>query len=98
MAEFPATAAPEDELADGLTGKMRFAAQALEGIDPVVVEGGEMRDAVIRPQGNKEAFAYVFFNLLDAYVATIGGKVEGNAFCGGLSKLAVDAVAHGNSP
>jgi len=57
MAKFPAPTPRAQQLPDAVKREVRFLAQALDGIDPSVVEVGVVKDPIVGFEGNEKAFA-----------------------------------------
>ena len=98
MAKFPAPAARAQQLSDAVKRQVRLLAQALDGIDPSVVEVGIVLDPIVGFERNEKTFARVFLYLFGRDVAAAGSNVDGDAFRRGVWKRAFDGIAHAESP
>lgn len=94
MAKFPAPTPRAQQLPDAVKREVRFLAQALDGIDPSVVEVGVVLAPIAGFEGNEKAFARVFLYLFGRNVAAAGGNVDGDAFRWGVWKRSLDGIAH----
>ena len=98
MAKFPARTPCAQQLPDAVKREVRFLAQALDGIDPSVVEVRIVLDPVVGLERDEKAFAHVVLDLRGRNVAAAGGNVDGDAFRRGVWKRSLDGVAHSGHP
>jgi hypothetical protein len=94
MTKFPARTPRAQQLPDAVKREVRFLAQALDGMDPSVVEVRAVLDPIVGLERNEKAFAHVFPDLFCRNVAAGGGNVDGDAFRRGVWKRALNGVAH----